>query len=667
MSSLSNIKSKSGSATQSHKEKVINYESLKREKDEKIQMLRDSHTNETPSIYIQNSHSHHLWDCKKLEKNYLLIMIGAGGVGAVGDHELLLQDPIVRKLLTLPIITKEDMDERLFQLRDFFPMLTFHYSNYFGIKPINDKKRKKCKYNTTESYFDIDYADAAIFPDDNCESRRMGLTTLEQFQGKYKVCNTESYEIMDSLDINFFDSLDISNYHILSKLNLLNGEFIINDIEIIKKIMPYLDVSKFNNIRELRDTFDEKDETMKLSELMKINGPGIYIHYACRPFVHKEGDSNNFVRSNNENGSIEYRHLRQNSENTLIAANCPIRTDIVARGYLNIISGLYRGCENIKHVLIAKEVTKIDYGSFEMCFNLKEVKFEEPSSLTYIGERAFKQCRSLTRIEIPDSVTNIENYAFEKCRYLKHIKFSKNIEILKRGICNNSENLEEVILPEKLIRIEHENFSKTKIKNIELPPTLEYIGCHVFSECKYLTEINLPDSVTELGRYVFNQCENLQTVRLSDNIEVIRENTFEQCKKLKNINIPNKLNKIEQKAFYNCESLESITFPNKIIKFEIQSQAFFGCTNLKNVYINRNAKINASLVDQKAIHFYFNENCNLNIISVQGINRTQLKLKPKKSKNQPSKKKLKKKRQPGKQASKNQPSKKKTKKKETTW
>ena len=346
MSSLSNIKSKSGSSTQSHKdtqshkEKVINYESLKREKDEKIQMLRDSHTNETPSIYIQNSHSHHLWDCKKLEKNYLLIMIGAGGVSAVGDHELLLQDPIVRKLLTLPIITKEDMDERLFQLRDFFPMLTFHYSNYFGIKPINDKKRKKCKYNTTESYFDIDYADAAIFPDDNCESRRMGLTTLEQFQGKYKVCNTESYEIMDSLDINFFDSLDISNYHILSKLNLLNGEFIIDDIEIIKKIMPYLDVSKFNNIRELRDTFDEKDETMKLSELMKINGPGIYIHYACRPFVHKEGDSNNFVRSNNENGSIEYRHLRQNSENTLIAANCPIRTDIVARGYLNIISGI---------------------------------------------------------------------------------------------------------------------------------------------------------------------------------------------------------------------------------------------------------------------------------------------------------------------------------------
>ena len=335
---------------------------------------------------------------------------------------------------------------------------------------------------------------------------------------------------------------------------------------------------------------------------MEINGPGIYIHYTCRPFKHKRGAPEISYASNNEN--MNQRILRQNSENTLLAASCPIRSDIVARGYLNEIFGLYRDCDSIKKVLIAKEVTKIELSSFERCSNLEIVEFEEPSSLTFIGLKAFRQCKKLISIEIPDSVINIAEYVFENCETLNYIKFPKNVEVLKRGICKNLGNLEKVILPDKLKKIEAEVFYKTKIKTIQLPPTLEYIGCHSFLECEYLTEIILPDT-----------------------IKVIKNNTFEGCRNLTSINLPLELTTIEKKAFFNCKSLETIIFPDKKINFVIQLNAFSGCAKLQNVYINSNASINASPPNQGTIDLFLNKDCKVNYFSVEGIKRKKLKSK----------------------------------------
>ena len=168
--------------------------------------------------------------------------------------------PMVIEYLKLPINDKKDMDERLVQLREFFPSLTFHYSDYFGIKPENDSSRKDedCEYKSTESYYDIEYGEpAAGLPDKDNKSRKIGLTTLEQFQGKYTI-GTDTYkpdDIKKVLDLEFFNSLDISNYHILSKINFLYVELRINDIKIIEDIMPYLNVSEFKKIETLREKF----------------------------------------------------------------------------------------------------------------------------------------------------------------------------------------------------------------------------------------------------------------------------------------------------------------------------------------------------------------------------------------------------------------------------
>jgi hypothetical protein len=501
------------SYTKKNTVKVIDYEALIRERETKIKTIRDSHTPLKPSIYIQNSHSHHLWECKELKKNFLLIMIGSIGVSSIGNHELLLQEELVIQLLKSPIRNKDELNHRLIQLREYFPMLTFHYSDYFGIKPEGDKKRTKCtKFSTTASYYDIEYESPATYPDDDCKARRIGLTTLDQFQEKYKICTPRTREPLESINIKFFDSLDISNFHILSKINFLSRDMGIYDIKVIKEIMPYLDVSKFNDIRELRASYDEKDETMKLSELMEINGPGIYIHYACRPFVHKEGFPNNNFNSDNESA---YENLRANSKNTLVAARCPIHQEIIARGYLNKISGLYRGCDSIKKVLIAKEVTKIEYSSFDMCSNLEIVEFEENSNLTFIGEKAFRKCVSLKRINIPDSVTKIEKYTFLNC-----------------------ENLTDIFLPDSVTELEGYTFCKcTNLQTIRLSNNIEVIKINTFEDCNKLTTINIPFK-----------------------LHTIEEKAFLNCKSLKIINFPNKTIDfiIQHHAFHGCISIEEV-------------------------------------------------------------------------------------------------------------
>lgn len=50
-----------------------------------------------------------------------------------------------------------------------------------------------------------------------------------------------------------------------------------------------------------------------------------------------------------------------------------------------------------------------------------------PSSVTTIGEWAFKYCHTLTEITIPDNITKIESMAFEECTGLKTITIPKSV------------------------------------------------------------------------------------------------------------------------------------------------------------------------------------------------------------------------------------------------
>ena len=53
--------------------------------------------------------------------------------------------------------------------------------------------------------------------------------------------------------------------------------------------------------------------------------------------------------------------------------------------------------------------------TFEECSNLKEVIFEEDSSLIELKFTQFRSCSSLIKIELPDTIENMGDYLFKDC------------------------------------------------------------------------------------------------------------------------------------------------------------------------------------------------------------------------------------------------------------
>lgn len=81
----------------------------------------------------------------------------------------------------------------------------------------------------------------------------------------------------------------------------------------------------------------------------------------------------------------------------------------------------WRGLER---VVIPRSVTKIKYGAFWHCTEMKSIDI--PDSVTHIGVRAFADT-GLAKVVIPDSVTFIGSAAFEECYELTSIEIPSSV------------------------------------------------------------------------------------------------------------------------------------------------------------------------------------------------------------------------------------------------
>ena len=99
----------------------------------------------------------------------------------------------------------------------------------------------------------------------------------------------------------------------------------------------------------------------------------------------------------------------------------------------------FYGCNSLKSIKLPSSVTYIGYKAFDDCTSLTSVDI--PSSVTYIGQETFRGCTSLTSVNIPSSVTKIGEYAFRGCNSLKSIYvFAKDVPSTGNGAfdgCNS--------------------------------------------------------------------------------------------------------------------------------------------------------------------------------------------------------------------------------------
>ena len=121
-----------------------------------------------------------------------------------------------------------------------------------------------------------------------------------------------------------------------------------------------------------------------------------------------------------------------------------------------------------------------------------------------IGPSAFYNSQYLEEIKIPDSVKDIASYAFSSCPKLRKINLPAGIDGLSRspsyvelyGAINTCSALQVLTIPQGVKYFGYNTIysTRTKLKDVMLPDTMEYLGPFCFPNIEN-SEVHLPASL----------------------------------------------------------------------------------------------------------------------------------------------------------------------------
>ena len=136
------------------------------------------------------------------------------------------------------------------------------------------------------------------------------------------------------------------------------------------------------------------------------------------------------------------------------------------------------------------------YGSiFESCKNLRWVSL--PGNLTRIPGATFYEA-GLRSVEIPSSVSYIGDKAFAGTDMMKDVAFSESLESIGKQAFANS-GIESVDLPASLKSISEGAFSESSLVFANIKDGLEDIAKDVFKNCSDLMVVNLPSTLKSIA------------------------------------------------------------------------------------------------------------------------------------------------------------------------
>jgi len=240
---------------------------------------------------------------------------------------------------------------------------------------------------------------------------------------------------------------------------------------------------------------------------------------------------------------------------------------------------------------------------------IRTVVFQSGSSITNIGERAFKDCKNLETIIIPSSVTKINGQAFFNCTSLQKLEIPNAVTAIAgeafRGsglnnltIANGSSTLEFTDSRDNSGKYYNDWFTGCPISTLHLGRNYTYAGyTPPFSGMPYLQTLTIGSTVTGIGIEAFKDCGGLKNVTLDDgtttlsihsySLDGYSTNAFNKCP-ISNLHIGRNLNESYRydAPFGGKTTLTTLTIGKEVA--EIGDNAFSGCTGLKSVTIGSN-------------------------------------------------------------------------------
>ncbi len=123
-----------------------------------------------------------------------------------------------------------------------------------------------------------------------------------------------------------------------------------------------------------------------------------------------------------------------------------------------------------------------------------------------------------------------------------------------------AKNLDTVIIPASVRRLESQAFFASSIKELTIPDEVNFIGEKAFEDCELLRSVTLPAKLKEIGSASFRNCNELTALSFPEGFTTIGARAIASCEKLKSVSFPSTLETIGSKAFEGCEELASVTY-----------------------------------------------------------------------------------------------------------
>ncbi len=115
---------------------------------------------------------------------------------------------------------------------------------------------------------------------------------------------------------------------------------------------------------------------------------------------------------------------------------------------------------------------------------------------------------------------------------------------------------------DKVTQIKARAFAgNNKVKGVQIPETVTFIGEAAFRDCIKLESVNLPNKITVIHPYTFDGCKSLKEIKIPAGVKNIGERAFADCISCKSIVIPASVTKIGSFAFMNFSDCKgTVTF-----------------------------------------------------------------------------------------------------------
>lgn len=166
---------------------------------------------------------------------------------------------------------------------------------------------------------------------------------------------------------------------------------------------------------------------------------------------------------------------------------------------------------------------------------------------------------------------------------LRRIVLPKNTVEIGRYAFANAINLEEVIFPEGLEKIDEGAFYNCGIKEVVLPNSCVALeGASHFAHNVLLEKMYLPEGIDCIPASFVDECICLEDINIPSTVQHIGDRAFLKCRSLKNIELSPVLETIGDLAFWGVDAMEQISFPATLKSLGKKSCEYM--TVMRNIY-----------------------------------------------------------------------------------